>query len=62
MVLDKILKFSLSLLFLILGLNILVDFVLEKKLGFLDYKSDITRKSKTWDIFKGVNPWLWLKF
>ena len=62
MVLDKILKFSLSLLFLILGLNILVDFVLEKKLGFLDYKSDITRKSKNWDIFKGVNPWFWLKF
>ena len=41
MVLIKILTFSIRLFFFKLGLNILFDFVLEKKEGFLDYKNDI---------------------
>ena len=62
MVLVKILTFSLSLFFFKLGLNILFDFVLEKKQGFLEYRNDIRRKSKNWDCFKGVNLWFWSKF
>ena len=38
------------------------EFVLKKKQPFLDYKDDIINKSKNWDFFKGVNPWLWSKF
>ena len=55
MVLIKILTFSIRLFFFKLGLNILFDFVLEKKEGFLDYKNDIRKQSKNWDFFKGVN-------
>ena len=62
MVLIKILTFSIRLFFLKLGLNILFDFVLEKKEGFLDYKNDIRKQSKNWDFFKGVNLWFWSKF
>ena len=58
----KILNFSLSLFFFKLGLNIPLDFVVEKKQGFLDYKNDITKKAKNWDLSKGVNLWFWSKF
>ena len=53
MVLIKILTFSIRLSFFKLGLNILFDFVLEKKEGFLDYKNDIRKQLKNWDFFKG---------
>ena len=55
MVLIKILTFSIRLFFFKLGLNILFDFVLEKKEGFLDYKNDIRKQSKNWNFFlKGL--------
>ena len=57
MVLIKILTFSIRLFFFKLALNILFDFVLEKKEGFLDYKHYIRKQSKNWDFFKGVSPW-----
>ena len=59
MVSVKIFKFSLSSFFFKLVLNILFDFVLEKKQRFLDYKNEFRRKSKNWDFFIGVNPWFW---
>ena len=62
MVLVKIFKVSFSLFFFSIGLNIVFDFVLEKKQGFLDYKSNIRGNSKNWDFFKGVNPWFWSTF
>ena len=62
MVLVKIFKFFLSLFFVNLGLNILFDFVAEKKQGFVDYKNDIRKTSKNWHFSKGVNPWFWSKF
>ena len=54
MVLIKILTFSIRLFFFKLALNILFDFVLEKKEGFLDYKNDIRKQSKNWDFSKGL--------
>ena len=57
MVLVKILTFSRRLFFFRIGLNIMFDFVRDKKEGFLDYKNDIIKKSKNWDFFKGVSPW-----
>ena len=62
MVLIKILTFSIRLFFFKLGLNILFDFVVEKKQGFVDYKNDIRKTSKKWHFSKGVNPWFWSKF
>ena len=62
MALVKIFKFSFSLFFFKIGRNILFEFVLEKKEGFLDYKNDIRKQSKNWDFFKGVNLWFWSKF
>ena len=44
------------------SLNILFDYLHERKQPFLDYKDDIIKKSKNWDFFKGVNPWFWSKF
>ena len=44
MVLVKIFKFSLGLVFFILGLNILFDLVLERKQGFLPDKNEFKRK------------------
>ena len=57
MVLVKILTFSRRLFFFRIGLNIMFDFVRDKKEGFLDYKNDIIKKSENWDFFKGVSPW-----
>ena len=57
MVLVKILTFSRRLFFFRIGLNIIFDFVRDKKEGFLDYKNDIIKKSENWDFFKGVSPW-----
>ena len=62
MVLIQILTFSIRLFFFKLALNILFDFVLHKKEGFLDYKNDIRKQSTNWDFFKGVNLWFWSKF
>ena len=62
MVLVKIFKFSLSSFFFKIGLNLLFDFVLEKKQAFLDDKNHIKRKSKIWQFLKGVNLWFWSKF
>ena len=44
------------------GLNILFDYLQERKQPFLDYKNDIIKRSKNWDFFKVVNPWFWSKF
>ena len=57
MVFVKIFKFSLSLFFLKIGLNILFAYFQERKELFLDYKDDIIKKSKNWDFLKRVNPW-----
>ena len=62
MVLVKILTFSLRLFFFSLGLDILFDYIVERKQGFLDYKNEIRRKSKIWHFFKGVSEWFWYKF
>ena len=45
-----------------IGRSILFEFVLKKKHPFLDYKNDITKKSKNLNFFKGVNLWFWSKF
>ena len=60
--LAKIFKFSFSLFFFKKGLNILFDYLQERKQPFLDYKDDIIKKSKNWDFSKGVNPWFGSKF
>ena len=52
MVLVKIFKVSFSLFFFSIGLNIVFDFVLEKKQGFLDYKSNIRGNSKKLGFFQ----------
>ena len=54
--------FFFSLFFFIKGLNILFDYLQERKQPFPDYKDDIIKKSKKWDFFKGVNPWYWSNF
>ena len=54
--------FSLSLFFFKISLNILFAYLQGRKQPFLDYKNDISKKSKTLDFFKGVNPWFWSKF
>ena len=59
---SKILKFSLSLFFLKIGLDKLYDYVRHRKQGCLDYKNYIRAKSKNCHFFKGVNPWFWTKF
>ena len=59
---SKILKFSLSLFFLKIGLDKLYDYVRHRKQGILDYKNYIRAKSKNCHFFKGVNPWFWTKF
>ena len=56
------LTFSLSLIFFKISLNILFAYLQGRKQPFLDYKNDITKKSKNLDFFKGVNPWFWSKF
>ena len=56
------LTFSLSLFFFKISLNILFAYLQGRKQPFLDYKNDITKKSKNLDFFKGVNPWFWSKF
>ena len=61
MVLVKIFKFSFSFCFFKKGLNIIFDYLQERKQPPLDYKDDIIKKSKNWDFFKGVNPWFWSK-
>ena len=58
----KIFKYSLSLFFCKIGLNILFEFVLKKKQPFLDHKNDIKRKSKISHFSKRVNLWFWSKF
>ena len=62
MVSAKIFKFSFRLFFFKKGLNILFDYIQERKQPFLDYKDNIIKKSKSWYFFKGVNPWFWSKF
>ena len=57
MVLVKILTFSVNLFFLI-GLDILFDYIPDRKQGFLDYINDTRRRSKIWHFFKGVKEWL----
>ena len=61
MVLVKILTFSVNLFFFLIGLDILFDYFVDRKQGFLDYKNDIRRKSKIWHFFKGFNSWFWSK-
>ena len=58
------LKFSnfFQFLFFKIGLNILLDYLQERKQPFPVYKNDIRRKSKIWHFCKGVNPWFWSKF
>ena len=34
-----------------IGLNIMFDFVREKKEGFLDYKNDMRKQSENWGFF-----------
>ena len=55
-------KFSLSLFFFKIGLNIIFDFVLKKKQLFLHYKNDVRRKSKIWHLSKEVNLLFWSTF
>ena len=62
MVLVKIFKFTFSLFFLKIGLNIPFNYLQERKQPFLVHKNDISKKSKNWDFFQGVNPWFWSKF
>ena len=62
MVSVKIFKFSLSLFFFKIGLNILFDYLQDRKQPFIEYTNNIIKKSKNWDFFKGVNPWFWSKF
>ena len=59
---SKILKFSLSLFFLKIGLDKLYEYIRHRKQGFVDYKNDIRAKSKNCHFFKGVNPLFWTKF
>ena len=40
--------------------NVFYD-ILERKDGFLGYKSKKLEKSKNWHFSKGVNPWFWSK-
>ena len=61
-VLVKIFKFSFCLFFFKIGLNVLFDYLQERKQPFPDYKNDIRRKSKNWAFCKGVNAWFWSKF
>ena len=51
------LTFSLSLFFFKISVNILFAYLQGRKQPFLDYKNDVTKKSKTLDFFKGVSPW-----
>lgn len=58
MLLVKILKFSLSLFFLKIGLNILMfGYLLEREHPLQDYKSNITRNSKNMDFSKEIVRW-----
>ena len=40
--------------------NVFYD-ILERKNAFLGYKNKKFKKSKNWNISKGVNPWFWSK-
>ena len=40
--------------------NVFCD-ILERENAFLGYKKKKFKKSKSWDFFKGVNPWFWSK-
>ena len=40
--------------------NVFYD-ILEQKNAFLSYKNKKSKKSKNWQISKGVNPWFWSK-
>ena len=53
MVLVKILTFYLNL-FVLIGLDILFDYIVDRKQGFVDYKNDIRRKSKICIFSKGL--------
>ena len=35
--------------------------ILERRNAFLDYKNEMSKKSKNWDFSKGVSPWFWSK-
>ena len=52
----------LSLFVFKISLNTLFAYLQVRRQPFLDYKNDITKKSKNLDFFKGVNPWFWSKF
>ena len=52
----------LSLFVFKISLNTLFAYLQVRRQPFLDYKNDITKKSKNLDFFKGVNPFFWSKF
>ena len=52
----------LSLFVFKISLNTLFAYLQVRRQPFLDYKNDITEKSKNLDFFKGVNPFFWSKF
>ena len=52
----------LSLFVFKISLNTLFAYLQGRRQPFLDYKNDITKKSKNLDFFKGVNPFFWSKF
>ena len=49
MVSVKIFKFSVSLFFFKIGLNILFDYLQDRKQPFIEYTNNIIKKSKNWD-------------
>ena len=44
-----------------IGLENILNDILERKKNFLGYKNKKFKKSKNWHFYKGVNPWFWSK-
>ena len=57
---EKLPIFQLFFLHNIGQANVFYD-ILERKNDFLSYKNNKLKKSNSWHISKGVNPWFWSK-